>query len=360
MNTKIHILFTIPNFDTAGSGKVVYDLVNQLDTSRFKVSIACNHDSGAFFKTVAALGVPIHLINTTVPLRPYHTLLKRIKPYRDLLKNEKVDIVHSWNWSSDWSEALACKLVGIPFVYTKKSMGWGNKHWHIRSYLSAFIITVNSDMKSFFSRKRQQKLIPFGLDLEQYNPIRCDQTKKTNVFKIITVANLVRVKNIEFLITAINALRHLHITLEIVGDTRGDYARELQRFVADLKLESQVQFLGRHADVRPLLASSDLYVIPSKQEGMPMALVEAMAMAVPVLGANVAGVRYVLQDFNDLQFDLDDLQSLVLQIEKQFYLSVEARLTLGAQLRDYCKQHFSMKTFINAHENLYLKLVRNK
>ena len=65
-------------------------------------------------------------------------------------KKHQFDIIHSWHWSSDFSEPLAAKLGGIHWVYTKKSMGWGNKAWKWRSYLSSKIITINSDMSRFF------------------------------------------------------------------------------------------------------------------------------------------------------------------------------------------------------------------
>jgi hypothetical protein len=129
MPKRLHILYTIPNFDTAGSGKVIYDLASQLDAKRFKVSIVCNHDRGLFFKEVQALGLPIHLMPFTFSLRPYYSLLHRVQPFKKFLKAQKVDLVHSWHYSSDWTEPLACKLSGIPFVYTKKAMSWGNIHW---------------------------------------------------------------------------------------------------------------------------------------------------------------------------------------------------------------------------------------
>ena len=120
MILKIKILYTIPNFDTAGSGKVLYDLAKGLDTTKFEVVIACTHNKGSFYKEVEALGFPIALIDTTTPLRPYFSFLSRVKPYKLFLKVQGIDIVHSWHWSSDWSEVLATKLAGVKFVYTKK------------------------------------------------------------------------------------------------------------------------------------------------------------------------------------------------------------------------------------------------
>ena len=50
--SKIKILFTIPNFDTSGSGKVVYDLAKNLDKEKFDISIACRNNKGVFFKEI--------------------------------------------------------------------------------------------------------------------------------------------------------------------------------------------------------------------------------------------------------------------------------------------------------------------
>ncbi|MGY0392948.1 glycosyltransferase [Bizionia sp. KMM 8389] len=358
MSKRLHILYTIPNFDTAGSGKVVYDLVKQLDRSRFKVSIVCNHDRGLFFKEVQALDLPIYLMPFTVPLRPYYSLLNRVQPFKNFLKEEQVDLVHSWHYSSDWTEALACKLVGIPFVYTKKAMTWGNKHWKIRSYLSTFIITVNTQMQAFFPNKKAQALIPFGLDTAYYNRETYKPHKNNAIFKLITVANLVAVKNIEMLLQAIALIKHLPIHLDIVGDMRNDYVQKLQVLIKELQLEDKVSFLGKHLDVRPLLEQADVYVIPSKKEGMPMALVEAMAMQVPVLGSNIPGIAYVLQEFPDLLFSLSDTSALATKIEAIYNLAPEEKQKLGNDLRDYCVKHFSIETFIKRHEDLYLKLVK--
>lgn len=355
---KIRILYTIPNFDTAGSGKVVYDLAKGLDKTRFEVIIACKHNKGSFYKTVEDLGFPIYLIDATVPLRPYWSLLKRVHPFRVFLKTHQIDLVHSWHWSSDWSEPLACKISNIPFVYTKKAMGWGNIHWRLRSFLSRFIITVNSEMAAFFPYKRNQALIPFGLDLVHYSPIHISKTNETEVFKIITVANLVPVKNINILIRAISTLAHLPLQMDILGDDKTPYAEELKRLVTELGIESKVLFLGKRMDIRPFLSAADLYVISSDQEGMPIALVEAMAMEVPVLGSDISGVNDVLKAFPDLLFPARNAMDLAKKIEVFYHKTPEEQAQIGKALRNYCETYFSMETFINAHESLYLELTK--
>ena len=65
---KIKILFTIPNFDSAGSGKALLNVAKNLDTSKFEPHICCSHSKGDYYKTVQDSGIPIHIKQTTHPM----------------------------------------------------------------------------------------------------------------------------------------------------------------------------------------------------------------------------------------------------------------------------------------------------
>src|SRR5690606_4830659 len=149
-------------------------------------------------------------------------------------------------------------------------------HWKIRSYLSDFIITINEEMRSYFPNKKNQKLIPLGLDTQYYNPEHFAEKSTSTKLRIITVANLVPVKGIEVLIDAVNLLNNPHIELTVLGDDSSAYAEALKQKVKISSKEANIKFLGKHTDVRLFLAQSDLYVIPTfdegRKEGMPMAL----------------------------------------------------------------------------------------
>lgn len=363
-NKKLKILYTIPNFDTAGSGKVLYDLARGLNKAYFEVHIACSHSRGSFFQEVEKLGLPMHLLETTVPYRPYWSLLVRTRPYKNFIKQQGFDIVHSWHWSSDWTEAWAAKQGGALFVFTKKAMTWGNRHWKIRSRMADFIITINEEMNAFFPKKKNQQLIPLGMDTAYYSRKHFPEREKNKIFRVITVANLVPVKGIEVLIEAVLSLNNPQIQLDILGDDRSDYATTLKRKIESAEATQQIRFLGKHKDVRPFLAASDLYVIPTlnegRKEGMPMALVEAMSMEVPVLGSDISGINFVLKDFKEWLFTAQNSQQLATKIEQIFGLPETERKKIGQALGHYVREHFSLEKFITAHENLYRSLVAKK
>ncbi len=360
-NKKIRLLYTISNFKTAGSGKVVYDLVANLDTSKFDIEIACKHNDGDFFKIMQSLGIPIHVFDTKTSYRPYYTLLFRVLKIAKFLKKGNYDVVHSWQWSNDWTEAVASKLAGAKWIYTKKAMGFKSKHWRIKSYLADFIITTNNEMVSYFPNKKQQALIPFGIDTSYYDSKNFEVPNSSRKqFNIITVANLVPLKGIEILIQAIHALENKHLCLKILGADDNAYGEKLKTLCTSLNMDDTVVFYGKQMDVRPYIANSDLYVIPTldKGEGMPMALIEAMSMGIPVLGSDISGVNYVLKDFPDLLFKPSDFESLAAKIQVLEQMPHLARSTLGKDLRQYCLEHFTMSQFILAHENLYEQIAK--
>lgn len=358
MSKRIRVLYTIPNFNTAGSGKVVYDLANGLDNTKFDIEIACGSNKGDFFNTIKGLGLPIHVFKTKTGYRPYYSLLFRILKISKFYKKQQYDIVHSWQWSNDWTEALAARLVGKKWIFTKKAMGFKSYHWKIKSYLANFIVTVNDDMQKYFINKKDQKMIPFGIDTDYYNleHFKNNSSKNTDTFHIITVANLVPVKRTEDLIMAIHGIENHNIKLTILGDNTNAYGKEMQSLTQSLKLEEQVEFLGKQPDVRPYFSQANLYIISSEMEGMPMALVEAMSMGVPTLGTDIYGINFVLKNFKNLLYPLGDVEALGQKIKYIQNLDQSERNQIGSALRQYCIDHFTMTSFIKEHEDLYMKL----
>ncbi|WP_298368911.1 glycosyltransferase [uncultured Lutibacter sp.] len=365
---KIKILYTIPNFDTAGSGKVVYDLVKGLDKEKFEPEICCFHNRGSFMDEIKKLDVKVHLFSFAINYRPFFTFPFRIIKTIRFFKKHKFDIIHSWHWSSDFSEPLAAKLAGIPWVFTKKSMGWGNKAWKWRSALSSKIITINSDMKSFYSGKTLKKIeeIPLGVNTNYYTPsfkvnelVLKESNIDSNDFVIVSVVNLIPVKGIEVLINAVIQLDNPAIKLLIVGNDQGDYAHKLKNIAKGI---STIQFLGKKADVRPYHAIADVFVIPTLAlgEGLPVAPLEAMASGSIVIGSNVSGVKDILKKFPNNLFDPNNVQSLKESILRIMNMKKEDHIQLEKEMRALAVNEYSIDQFINMHSEFYKNIIAKK
>jgi glycosyltransferase involved in cell wall biosynthesis len=365
---KIKILFTIPNFETAGSSKVVYDLVKYLDRSVFEPEICCFHNRGIFFKEIKKLKVKIHLFPFAINYRPFLTFPFRLFRTIQFFKKHQFGIIHSWHWSSDFSEPLAAKIAGIPWIMTKKSMGWGNKAWKWRSSLSSKIITINSDMNSLYSGDILKKIIdiPLGVDINFYNPhfntsvsISEEISIDENDFVIVSVVNLIPVKGIEILIKAVIELNDPDLKLLIVGNDTGDYAEKLKNLAKNVKC---IKFLGKKEDVRPYHKIADVFVIPTLElgEGLPVAPIEAMASGRIVIGSKVSGVKDILEPFPDCVFLPNNVQSLIECILRIKNMKPEDKKVLEEDMRARVEKTYSIERFIESHTELYKELLLNQ
>jgi len=366
MNKRIKVLYTIPNFNTAGSGKSVYDLVKGLDRTIFDPEICCFHDKGTFFKEVEALGIPIHLFPFTTNYRPWVTFLPRVFKIKRFFKKHQFDVIHSWHWSSDISEPLAAKLASIPFVYTKKAMGWNNRYWSWRSKLSAKVIVVNEDMVKLYFSKMLHKIekFPLAIDTNYYQPsetipnIKQDLDIKNEDFVVLTIANMVAVKGIEILIEAVKKCKDDSIKVIIVGNDKNDYGTELKKKYKQFK---NILFLGKQLKVRPYLALADVFVIPTKdegrREGIPNAPLEAMAMETVVLGSDISGVKDILKHFPECLFQASNIDMLTKKIMNVKNMTANDRQVLAKAMRNQVIEEFSIEEFLKNHEQLYLNIV---
>ena len=91
---------------------------------------------------------------------------------------------------------------------------------------------------------------------------------------------------------------------------------------------------------------------------MPMALVEAMSMGLPVLGSDISGINYVLQDFKAYLFEEGNAVLLSEKIDFIYKKSPVERKEIGQAMREYVLQNFSIQKFIKSHEALYFSLIK--
>lgn len=362
MNNKIKVLYTIPNFDTAGSGKVVYDLVKGLDKTVFAPEICVFHTRGAFFKDIKKLNVPVHVFKFEAAYRPFATLFFRILKISRFFKKHQFDLIHSWHWSSDITEPLAAKLAGIPFVYTKKAMGWGNRSWMWRSKLSTKVIAINKDMMQEFFKNMPDKVInlPLGVDTDFYKPQDASEVLKQELglknddFVIVSVVNMVPVKGIEILLNAVRQIKDPKLKVLIVGNDASAYASNLKATFT----EKEILFLGKKMNVKDYIALANIFVIPTKdegrKEGMPIAPLEAMAMGVPVLGSNISGIKDVLAAYPEFLFEPSNAEALAKKITEFRAQKTFDKIALVNRIN----KEFSLKSFISQREKVYKLMLK--
>lgn len=190
MIKKPRILFTIPNFITAGSGQVLFNIVERLDQRRFRLTVCVSKRGGRLDSEVERLGVNFLELPFTVPPKPYSTLLLRTWKAAQAFRPYEFDLWHSFHYASDYTEPIMARLAGAKrWIYTKKAMGWGSRAWLLRSYLASAIVADNTDMPYlFFDRiglRDKVTVIPHSVPTTIFSSTPCPDTRlgRVSVFQ---------------------------------------------------------------------------------------------------------------------------------------------------------------------------------
>ena len=368
------ILYTIPNFNTAGSGIPLLKIAQEFDRNYFIPEIACLHDKGDLFQDVMKSGIKVHLIDLYKNARPIPSMLWKCYQLSMVFKQIKPDIIHSYNYAADYTEPLAAKMARIKWVYTKKNMSWEGpsyRGWRLRSWLADGIICQNTDMLiCFFPNWQKAELIPIGVDIDGYKKklnnrgIRDQWNIPVNTRLIISVANLVPVKGIEILIGAFEKLSSSYPDwkLMIVGDDTTEYGLKLKKNVSKKRhLKGKIIFTGKQKNVREFLDISEIYVQPTlnkgRKEGAPISILEAMANGKIIIGSNISGICDQLEPFSEHLFKAGNLAKLSNKMKNFMSNDRKTNKILGEKFFDHVNNYYHLSNERKKLEYFYQKII---
>lgn len=299
--------------------------------------------------------------------------IKLIRNLMNLIKKEKIDLVHSHLLDMNFYSSIVAKMTGVPHISTEHGdIHHTSKRMNIKTRIKAKAIARFSDRIVFVSRytrdrflsianvpKKKIEIIYNGIDLKEYEEPIDVQKKKADVgikegeFVVGNVSNLYPVKGQIYLLkAAMKVIKEIPNTkFLIIG--RGELEGKLRREARDLGIESNVKFLGFREDVKELLKIMDIFVLSSLSEGLPLSLIEAMASKVPVVVTAVGGIPEVVDDGIDgLLVPSADADTLA---EKLTNLLKNKRIAdrLGFSGNQKIKDQFNLQFMLNKYQEIY-------
>lgn len=162
---------------------------------------------------------------------------------------------------------------------------------------------------------------------------------------ITNISAIEHIKGIDLIINAVAKLKQkgLDVLFVHIGGLRSNtieqqqYADSLKQLVTDLDVMDSVVWLGRRSDVQDILPTADIYVHPSRSEGLGSVLLEASVAGLPLVGSKVGGIPEIVHDHeNGLLVDTDNAEQVAYAIEQ---LLSDAK-NYGEQAREMVYQHF--------------------
>lgn len=335
----MHIALVISSLNAGGAERVLSGLANYWAKAGHKITVitlaqpevmpfypleqnisieqlGLNNNSGQFFQ------------------RLFH-IFKRCLTLRHTIRSLQPDVVVSFIDIMNLTTLSACWNLRIPVVVSERTHP---KHHIIpqlysklRDFLypqAAKVIVQTKSAAEYFSKLNNIAVIPNSVTLP---PILHRATE--SVGNIISVGRLIPSKNFETLIHAFSGIANdwPDLTLTIYGE--GPERQNLENLVSHLHLNNRVFFPGVVQNIQEKIAQSDLFVFPSKYEGFPNAVCEAMAAGVPIIASDCSGNIDIIQDkSNGRLFPVGDVNKLTRLIreliedsQQRQYLSQEAR-----------------------------------
>lgn len=356
----------IPTLGGGGAEKMVLDLSEGLQDSRYDVTVISLYDKSFATSGRVRFAEDNHLKVNYLNKKQgfdFHLLLR----LAGMIRSEKPDIIHTHIESFQYIAILGFffRFVHIhtmhsvagrePKIYRMLLKSAGKRHRTDFAVLSNQI--MESMQELFGTQEERLRCIKNGVDTDFYQ----FKSRKINSesVRLLSVGSLIPVKNHHMLLEAFEELekqRNYRDSLTIVGD--GKLRNQLEKTAVKLGINKNVTFTGNVEDVRPLLYHADIFVMTSHYEGVSLALLEAASTGMPII-VSATGATPELVGDDAILFEDNQKEQLVSALQNLMNDSELYELQ-SEKSRELAVKH-SKKKMVDRYMDLYADtLERNK
>jgi glycosyltransferase involved in cell wall biosynthesis len=371
---RTRVLFVVGNFVAGGAERHLLELWSRIDRTRFDVAIACFRNEGQFAAEVNALGWPVHELG--VSRRIYDPSgCRGLVRLLHLVRDFRPDAIHGYLFGPNLFAVLAGRLCGVPAVLvakrnvdafeTKRQVWLQSRIHRWATHVTAVSESVADTVVQLGVPRDRVTVIPNGVDAARFGTAEGDAARRLlgmngGVPILGSVGCLAPRKDYATLLDAL-ALLSAHgqpYQAALIGD--GPERERLEARANVLGIAERVHFLGERADVERLLPGLEVFVLSSREEGIPNALLEAMAAGRPAVATAVGGTPEVLQDGETGWLVPAQQPERLAQALEQALADPTERARRGRNARDYALEALSIEAMTRRHEQLYETLGRGR
>ncbi|MFC2071535.1 glycosyltransferase family 4 protein [Chloroflexota bacterium] len=386
----LRILYCSTALSFGGEQKQMVQILSNLDQEHFQPIVCCIRQFEYVEQTIRDLATKF----VCLQVQNRYNLPAAIRRLRQVIKEQDIDLIHMGIFGSNFAGLLTAMITGVPAVailqtsynlktrsamMSAKSATWYFK-WrtiHMIHAILARIVKVHyvalsqaikeSAVRDMGLPPERVTVIPLGLKPEEYDerPVHQEAAKRVRdelcldgAYPILlNVARLLPMKGQKELIQVMPRVleRFPQAKLLIAGD--GPSLSELKQIRDNLGLQEQVLTLGNRDDIGALLQASDVFVFGSYYEGLPGAVIEAMAAGKPVVAFDIPSLRLVVQDgYSGSLIQGRDVE----QFAKAIVDMAEHRdvaQNMGERARWIVKKDYDIRQNMRSLESLYRELL---
>ncbi len=364
------VAYVIATLDRGGSESQLVHLATGLDRSRFQPTVIALTRGGPLESALAGTGISTFILQKRRKLD-----LLAFRRLRELLRLLRPDIVHTWLFTASAYGRWAALGAGVPHLLasersTDPAKPWANRLIDRRLARRTDRIVANCQAVADVCTRRLDLpaehvlIIPNGLELQPLpadagDRFRTREGLSADALLFTTACRLDGSKAVDDLVRALArvAAELERAYLVVVG--AGDELPRLRALAGHLRVAERVIFLGEVAEVGEVLAASDAFVFASLYEGLPNALLEAMAAGLAVVSTAVGGIPEIISERETgLLVPVrrpDELAARMLELAGDPGL----RHRLGESAKRKARE-FTMERMVNAYQELYEQVLAGK
>ncbi|WP_316749089.1 glycosyltransferase family 4 protein [Pedobacter gandavensis] len=370
MLRKIKILQAIRQGKVGGGETHVLDLVNELNKQEFE-SVILSFTEGPMVEKLRADGFKVYVVPTEKPFN-----YKVWKAVKKIVEQEKIDLIHAHGTRANSNTFSTAKSLSIPIIYTVH--GWS---FHpdqsaavkiIRTLSERFLVNMANKTICVSQSNLNEGLLKFpmpeatvilnGINQQKFSPdqtfkpVRTELNIPSDAVLIGYIARITAQKEpLNFLRAIARVPSDLNAKFLIVGD--GELKAEMLELATSLNLNDRVTFQDFRSDIPDVLNAVDIFCLPSLWEGLPIALLEAMAMKKAIVATEIDGINDLIQPGqNGILVPVSNpdklAEAITLLIE-----NTELRTRLGIQAGATVAEKFNVDRMTRSVEEVYRSLV---
>jgi len=315
LNHKPKILFVHPSLDYGGAEDQRLTILRHINREKYDISICSFEGVGDIGKQIEKIGFKVHCLNK--PSNPYH-ILTTFSLFRYLLKN-RYDIVQTSLFNANFHGRIAAKLAGIPHIISEEHSEhyqyntarflpyiWADKMLSI--FTDKIICCSKSVMDSISELERLPKnKLQAILSVVNFNKLKITIDREEMRHRLglsrsdIVVGNIATIsprKGQDVLIKAFKLIRESlpGAKLIIAGREDAQTKEGLLKLIKEFNLSKDIVFLGKQENLANIFNIMNIFILSSFIEGIPLTVVEAMYMNIPVIATDVGGLREIIED----------------------------------------------------------------
>lgn len=371
-HSRIHVALVITELNPGGAEKALTALACGLDRREFDPVVyslrsRSFHSNCSLIDKLEGNGITVDFLNINHPWN----IFSGLRRLRTLLWRYNTDVLQSFMFHANLVGRIAAQRAKVPVVCSGIRVAEHGCPWHLfldkmsQRKVDSYICVSQSvaEFTQTVGKISADKItvITNGIDLERNPTMDITQNPfKPNRKSVAFIGRLSRQKGLDWLLDTVPFWLENHPDWDLYFIGEGEERLTLENKVSQLHCASQIIFMGHMSNVLAILPFLDLVILPSRWEGMPNAIMEAMAAGLPVCCTNVEGVFELLDSgSHDQVSPIGDEAAWIANISRLLD-NEPLRQRLGRANQAQIGNHFDIRKKTKEYEELWKRLLAQK